>query len=386
MVKNKQAFMAKMWIDQLRDSVEWDAALWLEYGRILEVSRGSTGRADYSGIEHCYMKAVELSRRGSPANPRSHFNAIHRYAIFLIRHFGDFKRVSDMPSIEDLLREAQVLAENTKQSMEAVFSAKGEVFEKRGDYGTALEEYRKAVSWCETRGLSNSRPYNRIANFILENATELSELTDLAEAEKWLVVIVKRTDLSRYSKIQSYNILGRLVGGTVRESKAAYPYLFNGMRRPDYDEALKYLEEAFESDPETRFNAELKTWQDVRNHVDVKNVLVNKTQTLAAHEEKCKCLRKAQKHFRAAFERLPRENLNDREVQEHVVRALDAYAYFLWNRLGREGCLGKRESKDQANHYYLEAQTLMVKLGLDSKSFEGADEIREHYRIFRENV
>lgn len=380
-----EAKKAMQWMDKLRKDIHWDTLLWLKKGQIMEKL------GDLVKAEHSYSEAVKQGKRMAFINDKAYMNALLRYSVFLIR-YGDYLSLSDdRPGVEDLLEKAEKIALSLKENVGGIYQARGEFFEKRKkDYASALEEYRKAANWCQKNVTPNSRPYNKIANFLLENAMELSKATGqppqqyLAEAESWLRVVTEGGDFDRYSKRHAFNILGRLVGGTVKKIKEIYPYWYGQTQRLNYDEALKFLEESFESDENSRFDSNLKTWQDIMTHGPVKDVLIKKAEEIPDLGKKCICLREAQKHFKAIFESLPREedSLDTRKVKEHVVVAMDAYADFLWERLGKEGCLDGDESRKEAERYYEEAIKKMEEWKLNSPSFESAYKVYEYYVRF----
>lgn len=388
LVRARQPDTAEEWLGKLRESVEWDALLWLEEGMVKETSHTSM---ELEAADLCYRKAIEQSKPMISLKPRTCFNALHRYAIFLTRHHDSIPSDGDRPSIESLLEDARKIAEVLDESVEAVYQARGEFFEKtKKDYTKALEEYRKAVEWVQDKGVPNPRPYIKVSNFLCENAIELSKVSShgpaeyLTESEGFLRTITQSEDFDIHSRRICFNILGRLVGGTRKEAKKAYPYRFEQAQRPNYDEAIGYLENSFESDENNRFDTRLKTWQDILTHAIVKDILVKKAAETPNLQDKCACLEEAQKHFKATFEGLPREEngLHTRQIKENVITATDAYADFVWERLGKEGCLGESESYKEAEDCYTQAIEKIEEWKLNSASFTKAYEIYAHYATF----
>lgn len=389
LLRNSRANVANDWLQKLRNDIEWDSLLWLKEG---EVCEELGGESNMRSAEDCFRKALSESEQSLAYNRKAKFNSLHRYAIFLIRNEKSLLDSKERPSIDSLLDEAEKIAYALMENVQAIHSARAMYLQKKGEYVGALEQYRKAVNWCRHEGIPNFRPYNQLANFLLENSVKLSEKTGqkrslyLEEAEKCLTEILLQGEQTYGPECRSlFSILGRLVGGTVKETETEYPYFyqFENKERPNYDEALDLLNEAFESNPQDRFDPQKKTWQDVRVHVQVKDVLKNKSTKLPSREEKCRCLRLAQEHFKAAFEGFPPTGGSASERQKaHTITAIDAYAGFIWQWLVDQNCVDKNEGNDEADRYYEEAEMRLREWGLDSKDYEKAYDIHSHRVIF----
>ena len=389
LLRNNRAPIAIKWMQKLRNDIEWDPLLWLKEGEVREELGGEN---NMQNAEDCFRKALGESEKAAAYNRKTRMNSLHRYAIFLIRSETSLLGSRERPSIGSLLDEAEKIADALMENVEGIHSARAEYLQKKGEYVGALEQYRKAVNWCRHEGIPNSRPYTQLANFLLENSVKLLEKTGqdrslyLEEAEKCLTEIMLQGEhLDGHVRRSLFSILGRLVGGTVREAEAEHPYYyqFENKGRPNYDEALDLLNEAFESNPQDRFDPQKKTWQDVRVHVQVKDVFKNKSTKIPDREEKCRCLRQAQEHFKAAFEGFPPTGGSASEKEKkHAIRTMDAYAGFIWQWLEDENCVDKNEGNDEADRYYGEAEMLLKEWGLDSKAYEKAYDIHSHRVIF----
>jgi tetratricopeptide (TPR) repeat protein len=386
---NNKAPIAIEWMEKLRNYIEWDSLLWLKEGSVREELGGEE---NLKKAEECFRKAIDESERASHHNRKTKLNSLHRYAIFLIRNETSLPDFGERPIVDSLLNEAEKIAVALKENVEGIHSARAEYLQKKGEHVKALEQYRKAVHWCRIEGIPNSRPYNQLANFLLENSVKLSETEQvrsqyLEEAERCLTeILLQSGQLYGRSRRSLFSILGRLVGGTVsREdgTQVPYHYQFHGKERPDYDEALTLLDEAFESNSHDRFDPHKKTFQDVRVHAQVKDVLINKSMKMPSKEERCRYFKEAQEHFKAAFEGFPQLGSSSREKEKwHTIRAMDAYAGFIWQRLEDQDCLDKKEGNDQADKCYEEAETRLKEWGLDSKHYDKAYDIHSHRVIF----
>lgn len=343
----RQPDIALNWFRRSGVLMGGDPLFLLDLGRAYEMKEDLPQAKDY------FERSIKFSKPEKAFRPHRYLNSLHRYALFVIRYFDKLPGQL-RPKIEDvkrLIEEVEGLALDQKMNVHGIYMLWGEFHEKvEKEFANALENYKKAVSWCEDNALANPRPYVRLADFLIENASELGNVPDiLAQAEAFL----HRAEEAGIRSTSIYNVLGRLVGGTTR----AEPYKFQDEQevreRPNFGEALDTLEKSFESDVKDRFDLGRKTWQDIRTHGVVKDVLIKKS---GKDSDKCGCLQKAQQHFRAAFEGLPRPpTLDNSQVRGHVVEAMVAYADFLWERMGKEGCLDLALSKKDAEYYYEQA-------------------------------
>ena len=389
LLRNNKAPIAIEWMEKLRPHIDWDSLLWLKEGSVREELGGED---NLKKAEECFRKAIDESDREIRRNRKTKLNSLHRYAIFLIRNERNLPVFAERPIIDSLLDEAEKIAVALKENVEGIYSARAEYFQENGEPVKALEQYRKAVDWCRIEGIPNSRPYSQLANFLLENSVKLSETAQirsqyLEEAERCLTEILFQSEQSYgQSRRSLFSILGRLVGGTVgREetTEVPYHYQFQDKQRPNYDEALTFLDEAFESNSHDRFDPQKKTFQDVRVHTQVKDVLINKAMEMTNKEERCRCLKEAQEHFKAAFEGFPQLGSSAREKEKwHTVTAIDAYAGFIWQWLEDQDCLDKKEGNNEADKYYERAEARMKEWGLDSKRYDKAYDMHSHRVIF----
>lgn len=359
-----------------RVNINWkrDSLLCIRRGQILE----NTG--NLPAAESCFRRARNLSAK-LMISPKTKLNSLRRYALFLIRYNHSLLPDKTRPNIEILLQALEETARIVQEHVESAYMARGEFYEKiKQNYIKALAEYKKAVDWCKDNGIPNPRPYNKLANYLVEKATLLPQSTSgyMVEAETYLETVVNGEDFDSFSKKRFYNILGRLVGGTIRSEKTLkpIPYQYEGRQRPDYDEALQYLRNSFErEDEDEHSDPNRKTWQDTQTHSVMGDILRYKAHNEDDITKKNEYLKGAKQHIKAAYEGLPREDMDGMDVRKHIINAMDNYAHIVWE-------IAKTNYSREVDTCRQETIDKMEEWELNSKSFPIACDVYSDYGYF----
>lgn len=271
----------------------------------------------------CFKLAVEKASGRYARNPSKMIICLQRFAIFVSRH-GNSLKLREDPST--CFQEAATLAENTGGPYESVLSAWAANLKARGDYNKAKDIFEKSVSYCGDQGIVHPHTLNGLAKLLIDYADKLPGKTPaewFAEAEEYCCQVVETGYADRNSTLISYHILGTLIGGW----KQTYTSK-DGKQRPDNQEAVEMLQEAFSSGPSERNDPELKSWQDILTHRALADVYFQWSEQKGLEEAET-FWSKADFHYKQAIDGLPRTpDLADETVLDHLARAKQSYETF----------------------------------------------------------
>lgn len=321
-----------------------------------------------------YKNAIDCAPFHS--GPETLVYCLQRYAVFLSEK-GEQLDAALRENPETFFNKAEEEAKKRAVGYEGVMNAWAKHKVRIGDIAGAKSKFEDAIKYCEERALVHSHSYLGFAKFLHEHGKELKD----KPYDKWLAIaedccwkVINAEETERFSRLTACHQLGLLIGTDTYTS-------LKGEKRPNFREAIKTLENAFESSEPRRSDDRYKTFQDCITQAALAQTYVRwihaiKDRKTDQYEPIDQLLKSAQFHSLKAFSGLSqRNNLTD-ETKMHMLKAQDAYAGFQFIERPNP------QSTQIAQANYEEVIAKMEKWGLDSSLFEEAYDIYVHYAIF----
>jgi hypothetical protein len=342
-----------------------DAVLISRRAKLLEESN-EIGQAQKE-----YKNAIDCAPFHS--GPETMVYCLQRYAVFLSEK-GEQLDAALREDPETFFNKAEEEAKKRAVGYESVMNAWAKHKVRIGDIAGAKFKFEDAIKYCEERALVHSHSYLGFAKLLHEYGKELKD----KPYDKWLAIaedccwkVINAEETERFSRLTACHQLGLLIGTDTYTS-------LKGEKRPNFREAIKTLENAFESSEPRHSDDRYKTFQDCITHAALAQTYVRwihaiKDRKTDQYEPIDQLLKSAQFHSLKAFSGLSqRNNLTD-ETRRHCVKEQVEYAGFQFF---------ERLDYPLAESNYVDAIKNMETWGMDSQTFKDAYDIHEHYATF----
>jgi len=349
-------------IGDLPPGLSPDALLLQIKGDLLESLGG------LSEAQNSLKQSVENARPLASQNPQTLFNCLQHYADFLATYPHIAKKEGEDP--EASLKEAKdLLIRADLEGYEALLKVRAKYKRNQGDISGAKHAYEECISHCRKNGFVHSHSWTDFAHFLLEHGAGLAKKTLeewLSKAERLYREVIDCANVDVRSKRSAYHSLGLLVGSKT--------YRFDGNQRPNFQDAVNTLQNAFESPEPDRNDDNKKTFQDAITHRALKDVYLNWCKSIdACSEDANQLVLRVDFHFQRAFMGLPRHDLSSSQVIEHALLTEAKYAESLWRPW-----VGKANLNAAEEHY----KAAIAKFEEFHHKWPEAYKLYDYYSIF----